>query len=57
MSRKYILRDYASVGFSYTRKGPDSEPRVYVFKNKDEVIAKLLSFVNAEAPMEYEVVG
>tara|TARA_R110001592_G_scaffold306697_2_gene579730 strand:+ start:117 stop:284 length:168 start_codon:yes stop_codon:yes gene_type:complete len=54
MNMKYILKDYASV--VYTREGPDSEPQVYVFKNKDEVIAKLLSFCNAEAPMEYEVV-
>tara|TARA_R100001510_G_scaffold19994_1_gene17430 strand:- start:5307 stop:5462 length:156 start_codon:yes stop_codon:yes gene_type:complete len=51
MSRKYILRDYASVEYE------DEEPQVYVFKNKDEVIAKLLSLVNAEAPMEYEVIG
>ena len=55
MSRKYILRDYASV--TYTREGPDSEPRVYVFKNKDDVIFKLLELCNAEAPMGYEVVG
>ena len=53
MSRKYILRDYASV--TYTREGPDSEPQVYVFKNKDEVIAQLLSFLGED--MCYEVIG
>jgi|TARA_R100001463_G_scaffold109030_4_gene163646 hypothetical protein len=47
---KYILRDYAGVEYE------GEEPVVYTFKNKDEVIAKLLSFCNAEAPMEYEVV-
>lgn len=49
MSRKYILRDYASVEYE------DEEPMVYTFKNKDEVIAQLLSFVGED--MEYEVVG
>jgi len=48
MSRKYILRDYASVEYE------DEEPRVMVFKNKDEVIAQLLSFLGED--MEYEVI-
>jgi len=53
MSRRYILRDYASV--EYEDGEPDSEPQVYVFKNKDEVIAQLLSFLGED--MCYEVVG
>ena len=48
MSRRYILKDYASV------QG-NEEPRIYLFKNKDEVIQQLLSWCNAEARIEYEV--
>ena len=44
---RYILRDYASVEYEY------EEPRVYIFKNKDEVIAQLLSFLGED--MHYEV--
>ena len=47
---KYILRDYASV------EHEGEEPSVYTFNNKDEVIAKLLDWCNAEAPVVYEVV-
>ena len=45
---KYILRDYASVEYE------GEEPVVYTFKNKDEVIAQLLSFLGED--MCYEVV-
>ncbi len=44
---RYILKDYASVEYEY------EEPRVYIFKNKDEVIAQLLSFLGED--MHYEV--
>jgi hypothetical protein len=44
---RYILKDYASVEYEY------EEPRVYTFKNKDEVIAQLLSFLGED--MHYEV--
>ena len=47
---KYILRDYASVAYE------DEEPSVYTFSNKDQVIAKLLDWCNAEARLTYEVV-
>tara|TARA_R110002012_G_scaffold301495_1_gene501787 strand:+ start:671 stop:817 length:147 start_codon:yes stop_codon:yes gene_type:complete len=45
---KYILKDYA---------GCDNgdEPVTWVFKNKDEVITKLLNWCNAEALLTYEV--
>ena len=48
MSRVYILKDYAGVEY-------DEEPHIYKFKNKDEVIQKLLSWCNAENRLEYEV--
>jgi len=44
---RYILRDYASVEYE------DEEPRVYTFKNKDDLIAQLLSFLGED--MHYEV--
>ena len=43
---KYILKDYASVMYE------DDEPRVLIFKNKDEVIEQLLSWVGEDIILE-----
>jgi hypothetical protein len=42
---RYILRDYAGV------EG-DEEPHTRVFKNKDEVIQQLLSWVGEDVTLE-----
>ena len=44
---RYILKDYSSVVYE------DEEPRVMIFKNKDDLIAQLLSFLGED--MHYEV--
>ena len=44
---RYILKDYASVEYEV------EEPMVYTFKNKDDLIAQLLSFLGED--MHYEV--
>jgi hypothetical protein len=44
---RYILKDYTSVEYE------DEEPMVYAFKNKDDLIAQLLSFLGED--MHYEV--
>lgn len=43
---RYILKDYASVEYE------DDEPRVLIFKNKDEVIQQLLSWVGEDVTLE-----
>tara|TARA_R100000329_G_scaffold97263_1_gene80470 strand:+ start:460 stop:597 length:138 start_codon:yes stop_codon:yes gene_type:complete len=40
---KYILTDW---------KGCDDEPHVYIFKNKDELIEKLLGFLDDDIRLE-----
>tara|TARA_R110000851_G_scaffold170889_1_gene317254 strand:- start:313 stop:453 length:141 start_codon:yes stop_codon:yes gene_type:complete len=42
---KYILTDYAGVE-------EDEEPHMRVFKNKDEVIQQLLSWVGEQVTLE-----
>ena len=46
---KYILKDYAGCEYE------EDEPVTWVFKNKNEVIAKLLDWANSEALLTYEV--
>ena len=43
---RYILKDYACVMYE------DDEPRVLIFKNKDEVIWQLLSWVGEDIVLE-----
>ena len=42
---KYILKDYAGLG-------DDGEPHTRVFKNKNEVIQQLLSWVGEDVELE-----
>lgn len=42
---RYILRDYAGIE-------EDEEPHIKVFKNKDEVIAQLMSWVGEDVTLE-----
>ena len=42
---RYILRDYAGVE-------EDEEPHTRVFKNKDEVIERLMSWVGEDVTLE-----
>jgi len=43
---RYILKDYSSVVYE------DDEPRVLIFKNKDEVIQQLLNWVGEDVILE-----
>ena len=43
---RYILKDYASV----TDEG--EEPRVLIFKNKDDMIQQLLDWVGEDVTLE-----
>ena len=43
---RYILKDYASV------IDEDEEPVIKVFKNKDEVIEQLLSWLGGDVTLE-----
>lgn len=43
---RYILKDYSSVVYE------DEEPRVLIFKNKNEVIQQLLDWVGEDIILE-----